>query len=178
MITNTINSVDELIGKANTEQTFQLRIERSDEMLEYNMLNLDRDVSLSKRPNGILLSSVDNNGNSFYFTLPCSDIISVSILETFTEDSRYNFSYTLAFLFSILFASINIFETKVFGISTLLLSLVFGITISSLFPKPKRQNIFFKYLKDGSEKRIVFSFRKQHKQMISDFITSNFSKTL
>jgi hypothetical protein len=175
MITNTINSVDELIGKANTEQTFQLRIERSDEMLEYNMLNLDRDVSLSKRPNGILLSSVDNNGSSFYFALPFSDMTSVSILETFTEDSRYNFSYTLALLFSILFASLNILETKVFSISTLLLSLVFGITISSLFPKPKRQNIFFKYLKDGSEKIIIFSFRKQHKQMISDSITSNFN---
>lgn len=147
-------------------------------MLEYNMLNLDRDVSFSKRPNGILLSSVDNNENACYFAFPFSDITSVSILETFTEDSRYNFSYTLAFLFSILFASLNILETKVFTISTLLLSLVFGITISSLFPKPKRQNIFFKYLKDGSEKTIVFSCRKQHQQMISDFIASNFNKKL
>lgn len=183
MITNALNNVDELLGSVNTEQSsknsIQLRIERSDELLEYQIPNLDRDVFLTKRPNGILFSSIDNNQNSVYFALPFSKITSVSVLETFTEDSRYNFSYTRAFAFSLLFGGLLVIETKtnIFSLSGLLLSLAFGVVVSGLFPKPKRQNVVLKYFSKESEKTIIFSFGRKDKQVILEFISSNFGKT-
>lgn len=153
MIIKTLNAADYLLGKADEAKPFfeflPLRVERSDALLEYQVTNLNRDLSLTTRPQGVLLTSLDNDQNAFYFGIIYSEINSVSILKSYSKDLSYKFSYTMAGIFTILFAGIVYYETHALSLSFLLLSLVFGITVSGLFTKRKRQNMHIRYREEG-----------------------------